>query len=173
MIRRPPRSTQSRSSAASDVYKRQAQWRPGPPLLAMFAGWLALFAWSGLVSQPLGFLVPTLFVGLLLALAGSGLRMLRVSPYAIAGVQLVLALLSLNLMFAARESLLAVIPTKDSIREVTYAITNGAATLNHYTAPVEVNPTHTRALLLAAGLAVLLSIDVLALGARRQHVDRE
>ena len=27
MIRRPPRSTQSRSSAASDVYKRQAPWR--------------------------------------------------------------------------------------------------------------------------------------------------
>src|SRR5450756_1439026 len=26
MIRRPPRSTQSRSSAASDVYKRQARW---------------------------------------------------------------------------------------------------------------------------------------------------
>src|SRR5450756_2991898 len=26
MIRRPPRSTQSRSSAASDVYKRQTQW---------------------------------------------------------------------------------------------------------------------------------------------------
>src|SRR5450756_2877789 len=28
MIRRPPRSTQSRSSAASDVYKRQLQWLP-------------------------------------------------------------------------------------------------------------------------------------------------
>src|SRR5450756_786522 len=28
MIRRPPRSTQSRSSAASDVYKRQHQQRP-------------------------------------------------------------------------------------------------------------------------------------------------
>src|SRR5450756_1584787 len=27
MIRRPPRSTQSRSSAASDVYKRQINWR--------------------------------------------------------------------------------------------------------------------------------------------------
>src|SRR5450756_3109922 len=26
MIRRPPRSTQSRSSAASDVYKRQVSW---------------------------------------------------------------------------------------------------------------------------------------------------
>ena len=29
MIRRPPRSTQSRSSAASDVYKRQAQFYSG------------------------------------------------------------------------------------------------------------------------------------------------
>src|SRR5450756_2688601 len=28
MIRRPPRATQSRSSAASDVYKRQAQVHP-------------------------------------------------------------------------------------------------------------------------------------------------
>src|SRR5450756_3147864 len=32
MIRRPPRSTQSRSSAASDVYKRQ--------VIAMVAGWV-------------------------------------------------------------------------------------------------------------------------------------
>ena len=30
MIRRPPRSTQSRSSAASDVYKRQPHKAPGP-----------------------------------------------------------------------------------------------------------------------------------------------
>src|SRR5450756_1871784 len=30
MIRRPPRSTQSRSSAASDVYKRQLQHRDAP-----------------------------------------------------------------------------------------------------------------------------------------------
>ena len=33
MIRRPPRSTQSRSSAASDVYKRQVD--VGVPLLSM------------------------------------------------------------------------------------------------------------------------------------------
>ena len=30
MIRRPPRSTLDRSSAASDVYKRQAEPQPGP-----------------------------------------------------------------------------------------------------------------------------------------------
>eukprot|EP01015_Nassula_variabilis_P036057 TRINITY_DN920_c0_g2_i5.p4 TRINITY_DN920_c0_g2~~TRINITY_DN920_c0_g2_i5.p4 ORF type:complete len:125 (-),score=87.05 TRINITY_DN920_c0_g2_i5:58-432(-) len=33
MIRRPPRSTQSRSSAASDVYKRQFLWRPRPRIV--------------------------------------------------------------------------------------------------------------------------------------------
>src|SRR5680860_1925244 len=32
MIRRPPRSTQSRSSAASDVYKRQSEVRARRPL---------------------------------------------------------------------------------------------------------------------------------------------
>src|SRR5665809_124592 len=37
MIRRPPRSTQSRSSAASDVYKRQAQFCP-PRILEDGAG---------------------------------------------------------------------------------------------------------------------------------------
>src|SRR5450756_2033342 len=39
MIRRPPRSTQSRSSAASDVYKRQAQLRrQDPPVVRLGPG---------------------------------------------------------------------------------------------------------------------------------------
>src|SRR5450756_822048 len=44
MIRRPPRSTQSRSSAASDVYKRQAYRDPGilhPMLAGTLGGLLA------------------------------------------------------------------------------------------------------------------------------------
>ena len=36
MIRRPPRSTQSRSSAASDVYKRQES----SPGIAWWVGWV-------------------------------------------------------------------------------------------------------------------------------------
>src|SRR5450756_3145493 len=48
MIRRPPRSTQSRSSAASDVYKRQIVNRPG-------AGPWKLFRCSG---QPGRYRVP-------------------------------------------------------------------------------------------------------------------
>src|SRR5450756_3182815 len=38
MIRRPPRSTQSRSSAASDVYKRQEERRPEEALRPRKAG---------------------------------------------------------------------------------------------------------------------------------------
>ena len=75
--------------------------------------------------------------------------------------------LGLNLMLAARESFLGLVPTLDSVRQVVYVIGNGAATLNAYAAPVSVNPTHTRALLMACGLAVLFAIDVLAFGVRR------
>ena len=157
-----------RASQTPSLYPSAGpEWRPGPPLLALSAGWVALFAWSEMVSQPLGFLVPTLFVGLLVAMAGSWLRVLRVAWYAVAGIQAVVVLLSLNLIFAARESLVAVIPTRESVGQVAYVISNGAATLNHYSAPVEVNPTHTRALLMLCALAVLLSIDVLAMGLRR------
>ena len=142
-------------------------WRVAAPLLGMLAGWVALIAWSGMVVRPLGFLVPTLGVGLLMALAGSGLRVLRVPAYGVAAVQLVIAALSLNVVFAARQSLLGLVPTEASVRRVVYVISNGASTLNHYSSPVEINPTHTSAMLTSCGLVVLLSIDVLALGLRR------
>src|SRR5450756_2792099 len=50
MIRRPPRSTQSRSSAASDVYKRQRQALREADLSGQFqrpkAGFFAKVAWT-------------------------------------------------------------------------------------------------------------------------------
>ncbi len=145
----------------------RAGWRPGPPVLGMLAGWVALVAWSGMVAQPVSFLVPTLVIGLVLALVGSWLRVLRVAAYAVVLAQVAIALLALNVVFAADQSRLVVFPTLSSVRQVAYVIGNGAATLNQYSAPVEVNPTHTAALLTAAGLGVLLSIDVLAMGLRR------
>ncbi len=141
--------------------------RIGPALLGLLAGWVALFAWGGLVAEPLGYLLPTLAVGLLMVLVGSGLRMLPVPAYGVAAVQALVALWCLNVLFAAKQSVLGVIPTEASVRRVVYVITNGAATLNYYPAPVEVNPTHTRAMLMACALIVLLSIDVLAIGLQR------
>ena len=145
----------------------ERRWRPGPPLLGLAAGCVALFAWSGMVAEPLGFLFPTMIVGAVMVLGGSGLRALGIPSYAVALAQVLIGLVSLNVIFAAKESLLGVIPTTDSVRHVAYVVHNGAATLNAYSSPVEVNPTHTRAMLMACGLAVLLAIDVLAMGLRR------
>eukprot|EP00826_Nyctotherus_ovalis_P046239 TRINITY_DN5200_c0_g3_i1.p2 TRINITY_DN5200_c0_g3~~TRINITY_DN5200_c0_g3_i1.p2 ORF type:complete len:125 (+),score=30.64 TRINITY_DN5200_c0_g3_i1:31-375(+) len=56
MIRRPPRSTQSRSSAASDVYKRQANinanssWKITPLNIAMLKNHFGLVKY--LLNQP-------------------------------------------------------------------------------------------------------------------------
>ena len=58
---------------------RDPRLAPRPPLLGLLAGWIALFSWSGMVAEPLDFLVPTWLVGLVMALAGSGLRMVRVA----------------------------------------------------------------------------------------------
>ncbi len=155
------------SAAATVGRPASGRWQPGSAALGQVTGWVALVAWSGMVAEPVRFLVPTLVIALVLGLVGSGLRVLRLPAYAVLLAQLVLALLALNLVFAARESRLGVLPTMDSVRRVGYAIYNGGATLNSYAAPVEVNPTHTAALLTVCGLAVLLSIDLLAFGVRR------
>src|SRR5450756_1348082 len=42
MIRRPPRSTQSRSSAASDVYKRQVPEQSKPVILPRIGSWIVV-----------------------------------------------------------------------------------------------------------------------------------
>jgi transglutaminase-like putative cysteine protease len=151
----------------SQVEPTRDEWRPGPPLLGLLTGWIALFAWSGMIADPLEFLIPTGMVGLVMVLAGSGLRVLRVSPYAVAAGEVLVGLLGLNLIYAARESFLGLVPTVDSVRHVVYVIGNGASTLNAYASPVEVNPTHTQAFLMVCGLGVLFAIDVLAFGVRR------
>lgn len=145
----------------------RAAGRPGPAVLAMLTGWVALISWQGMIAEPSGYLLDTLLVGLLVALVGSGLRALGGPTYAVVWVQLLLAAFALNTLFAAGRSLLGLLPTEASVRQVLYAIGNGAATLNTYSAPVEVNTTHTRAVLAACGLLVLLCVDLLAMGLRR------
>ena len=165
---RAPQAPQATAPVASPPAPAALDpWRPGPPMLGMLAGWLATFSWSGMVREPLTFLLPMGMIGVAMALAGSGLRVLRLPAYVVAVCQALVALLGLNLNFASRQSFLGLIPTDDSLRQVFYVIGNGAATLNAYAAPVAVNPTHTRAFLMVCGLAVLFAIDVIAFGLRK------
>ena len=137
------------------------RWRIGPSVLGLLAGWVALFSWRMLVAEPADFLAPALVIGLLVVLAGAGLRTLLVEPYAVAAAQLVTALLAVNVAVADDSSWLHLIPTRASVREAAFAVYNGAATLGHYTSPVSENPAHTRAFLLVCALAALLSIELI------------
>jgi transglutaminase-like putative cysteine protease len=128
---------------------------------------VALLSWRGIVEEPSRFLAPVLLVGLVIVLVGTGLRVLSLPAYAVAAVQVLLAVGALNAIVAGRQSWFGIIPTEDSLRELARVVGNGAATLNHYAAPVTENPTHTAALLAACGLTVLLAVDVLAFGLRR------
>ena len=143
------------------------RWRPATPLLAYLTGCVALVAWSGMVAEPLGFLLPTVTIGLVLALVGSALRVTGLPWYAVATAQLAVAALSLNAVFASSQSLLGLVPTWDSLKRLDFVIVNGAASLNTYAAPVAQNPTHTSAMLTACGLGVLLAVDLLAIGLQR------
>ena len=155
-----------------DVWKYSREpvsrdWRLTPALTGLAAGWLSLCAWSAMVAEPGRYLLATLLIGMLVVTVGIVLRAFRVSPYVVGGTQLILALLGLDTYAAARESLLGVVPTPGSLRETVFVIVNGAASLNQYASPVSANPRSTAAMLAACGVAVILSIDVLAFGVRR------
>ncbi|MET0837686.1 MAG: DUF3488 and transglutaminase-like domain-containing protein [Marmoricola sp.] len=143
------------------------RWRPGPPLLGVVTGWAALFAWTGLVTRPWDYLVAALLGGVAMALAGSVLRTVPLPAYVVPLAQVVVGALALNVVIAHDQSFLRVVPTLSSVREVVFSISNGAASLNTYASPVAANQHDTRAMLMACGLLVLWSVDVLAFTVHR------
>src|SRR5450756_2192079 len=84
MIRRPPRSTQSRSSAASDVYKRQVEngIAPYDQTHALF-GLLGLLGWISLfLLGPIGIVIAGRSAGVRGALAWLALLMWALPVFA-------------------------------------------------------------------------------------------
>lgn len=152
---------------APPARRSRAPWRPVPAVVGFLAAWVALFSWSGMIAAPSGFLVPVGVSGLVLALSGSLLRVLRVAAYAVAAVQVVVGIVLLNLFFASGQSLLGIVPTGASLSRLVVLVENGARALNYYAAPVEAFATSTQALLAVCGLLVVYAVDVLALGLRR------
>jgi transglutaminase-like putative cysteine protease len=152
---------------SSSPWEAWSRLRVGTALLGLFAGWFALIAWSGMVGQPHRYLEATLVIGLLVSMTGVAARALRLPVYAVIGGQVVVALLGLDALAGHGEALVGVVPTPASVHRAWFEVFNGAATLNQYASPVQVNPLSTGAMLTACGLGVLLAIDVLALSLRR------
>lgn len=135
--------------------------RLGTPLLALLAGWVSLFSWSGMVTRPRGFLLPALVIGALVVLAGHGLRRLAVPAYGVAAGQVLLTALAMHAVVVHDRAWAGVVPTWESLRRATFLVVNGGRALNAYSAPVGVNVADTRAMLLGCALLVLLSIELL------------
>ncbi len=142
-------------------------WQPGAPLLGLVTTLVALGAWSGMVERPGLYLLSTGAVGLVLVLVGSLLRARGLPAYAVLTCQLALGVVGLDIAFAGGRSILGVVPTWSSLRELDLLVADGAATLNYYAAPVAQGTQQTAAMLTACGLAVVLGVDLLAAGLRR------
>ena len=141
--------------------------RIAPALLALFAGWFALIAWSGMVGHPGRYLGASLVIGLLVSVTGVAARAVRLPLYTVIAGQVLVALLGLDVLAGHSEALLGVVPTPGSVHRTWFEVVNGAATLNQYASPTQVNPLSTGTMLAACGLGVLLAMDVLALSLRR------
>lgn len=142
---------------------------PGPagPLLGWAAGLAALTAWGGMVAEPRAFMVPSAVGGLAVAGAGLALSRLRITPAIVVLVQLLVALLALNVAVARDQSLGGVVPTPASVERVASLVVLGGQALGYYTAPVEAFSSATTATLTAAGLTLLWTITALAQGLSR------
>lgn len=144
---------------------------PRPPVAGALLGWLAGVAawttWSGMVAEPRDFLVPTALGGLVVVAAGIGLARLRVPPHVVVLVQLVVALLALNVSVARAESLGGLVPTPSSLERTAGLVVLGGRAMGYYLAPVEAFPDATSATLVAGGLALLWVVAALAQGLGR------
>ncbi|MBV9830468.1 MAG: transglutaminase domain-containing protein [Marmoricola sp.] len=141
--------------------------RVGPALLALCAGWFATVAWSGMVAHPHRYLQGGVVIGLLVMLTGIAARALRSPMWATITTQVVVGLLGLNVLAGHAQSILGVVPTPASVHRTWFEVVNGAATLNQYSSPVQVNPLSTGTMLAACGVGVILAVDALALTVRK------
>jgi transglutaminase-like putative cysteine protease len=141
--------------------------RLGSSSLAGVMAWVALWSWQGLVESPEHFIRPAFLGCVLVVLTGTGARALRWPWYAVVPVQVVVLLGWLNHYLAGGASLRGWIPTSASVTSTVHQIHDGAVAVNTFASPVSAEHPETYAYLLAAGLLVLVSTDLLACGLRR------
>lgn len=139
----------------------------GFALLAALTGWIALFAWRGLVELPEAFLRPTAVGALVLAVTGALARLIGLRWYAALGVQLVALLGFVNLHMARDDVLWGLFPTPTSMREVGDLLVMGGEALGTQYSPVPADFPGVHDTLMLSALGFLLLFDVLACGLHR------
>ena len=137
----------------------------GLALLASLLGWVALWSWGPLVQAPHRFIEPTLVCAVLVAAVGTAARSVRLSPYVVIAAQLVACLGSLQWHFTPRGA--GVLPSPQSFGHFVATLGDGAVAINTYTSPVSQKLPEVFPFLAVCGVALMVSVDALALGVRR------
>ncbi|MCW2753448.1 MAG: hypothetical protein JWQ32_859 [Marmoricola sp.] len=149
-------------------------WDPGRLSVAMrtaaaagLMGWIALLSWRGLVEQAPPFIGSTLFAAVLVAVTGALVRGVRLPWYAAVLAQLVVVLGWLHHHARVGGQLDGWLPTAASIGRLVDRIHAGATDVNRYSSPISADHPDAVLYLLAAGILVLLAVDLIACGLRQ------
>ncbi|HEY6933477.1 MAG TPA: DUF3488 and transglutaminase-like domain-containing protein [Marmoricola sp.] len=139
----------------------------GPAAIAMLTGWFALWSWRGLIEHPQHFLGPALVAGVLLVVAGTAARAVRVPVWLVPVVQLLVVGLFLNAHYASAASWHGLVPTRASVGQLLGTALTGADAVNRYVSPVPARYTSAYLFLVICSVGILLAVDLLACGLRR------
>lgn len=141
--------------------------RPAPPaapalaFLAAGATWATTWAWSGLSDAPGDYLEPLLLMTVVIAGSGVLLRAARAPRMLVVLGQLTTVAILLNHRWGEAESRWGWVPTGASVRAVVDTLRAGAAAAAEWAAPVPASVDEFAPLLLGAGVAVAVVVDVL------------
>jgi len=135
--------------------------------LCALLSWFTVCSWGAMVEEPGRFLGPTFTGALIVAVTGGLLRTLRTPWWAVLAVQLLALTSWLHHRQDAGDVLGGWLPTWQGLRFVSEQIREGAAQVNRYAAPIDVEKAQAPIYLLATALAVVVAVDLIAGGLHR------
>ncbi|MDP3968656.1 MAG: DUF3488 and transglutaminase-like domain-containing protein [Nocardioides sp.] len=142
--------------------------RPGPlddlgtALVGAATVWCALLGWRPFLADPDDFLLPLAGGLLLLALTGSALRALRVPAGVVPLGQVLVLLTGATATWVPTLALGGWVPTVESVVALADKVGLGVAAAQEYAAPVPAEVRELAVLLVVAGLAAGLLVDLFA-----------
>jgi len=132
------------------------------PAVGAFTTWFAMHAWRGFTETPDGYLDPILVLAIVVAGTGAALRWWRLPPLLVLLAQLVAGGAVLSLIVTGSP-----VPVGDAWRSLVGQLVDGVDSAQAYAAPVADDVPSIDPLLVLAGFACLLLVDLLACGLRR------
>lgn len=139
-------------------------------LLAMFTTWAASCSWRPLYAAPHRFLVPALVIGAGAVLLGTALRGIRAPVLVTAVVQLLVAVLAVDVWFGHLLDQRHWWPTAGSLTSLYHLTVRGSEQLNAYTSPVPARYTAIAPFLTLCVIGLIVLVDLCACGLRRAPV---